>query len=320
MTSDSLRHGLFPAVPTPMHQDGSIDWESLERYAAWMAATPATGVAVWAHTGRGLHLAADDRMRILEIWRKTLPNKPVICGAGSSADVPDDATYFEQARQMAAQAKAGGASALLCYAPLRFRERDQEELDAKIIEYHTVLASVGLPLILFYLYEGAGGIRYSPSVLRSLLEMQAVIGIKVATLDSVMTFQDIARIVRDEFSHKVLVTGEDRFLGYSLMCGAEAALIGMGAAYVDLQHQLLEAFRRGDAEKFVGLNTLVDRLAQVTFVKPMEGYIGRMLYILARQGIIAQGSYRDPWGPSLQPSELRAIESVMQELTPWADR
>ena len=43
-----------------------------------------------------------------------------------------------------------------------------------------------------------------------------------------------------EHPDKLLITGEDRFLGYSLMMGARAALIGMGAALTDIQAQLLE--------------------------------------------------------------------------------
>ena len=50
-----------------------------------------------------------------------------------------------------------------------------------------------------------------------------------------------------EAPDKLLITGEDRFLGYSLMCGAEAALIGMAAACTDLQAELLRSFWRGDA-------------------------------------------------------------------------
>ena len=74
-----------------------------------------------------------------------------------------------------------------------------------------------------------------------------MLGIKVATLDSVMTFQDVARLIRRQAPDKVLITGEDRFLGYSLMCGAEAALIGMGAACTTLQSRALaKPSRAGD--------------------------------------------------------------------------
>ena len=51
---------LIPAVPVPFDRDGRLHETGLARYAEWMATRSIGGVAVWAHTGRGLHLAADD--------------------------------------------------------------------------------------------------------------------------------------------------------------------------------------------------------------------------------------------------------------------
>ena len=38
-----------------------IDTLAQERYARWMARQPVGGVAVWAHTGRGLRLSESQR-------------------------------------------------------------------------------------------------------------------------------------------------------------------------------------------------------------------------------------------------------------------
>ena len=43
---------------------------------------------------------------------------------------------------------------------------------------------------------------------------------KMATLDSVMTYQDVSRQLRERHPEKLFITGEDRFLGYSLRRGA----------------------------------------------------------------------------------------------------
>ena len=81
-------------------------------------------------------------------------------------------------------------------------------------------------------------------------------------LDSVMTFQEVAALIKERAPGKVLVTGEDRFLGYSLLCGARSALIGMGAAATGLQAELLRAHVAGDAGRFLQLNRRVDILLQ----------------------------------------------------------
>src|SRR5438552_11680488 len=168
---------------------------------------------------------------------------------------------------MAEEATTGGADALLCFPPVPYRTEP-----AKILAYHRELASVGLPLILFFLYEAAGGVTYSPEVLRELLALPGVVGIKMATLDSVMTYQDTAALIRAEFPETVLITGEDRFLGYSLLLGAQAALIGMGAAVPAPQAALVRAAIAGDATSLIRLTRAVDAFGQVTFREPMEGY------------------------------------------------
>lgn len=245
-----------------------------------------SGVAVWAHTGRGPHLSTEQRAVVLNAWRTALPGKSIIAGATSV--------------EMAREAKRGGADCLLAFP----RREDP-------VSYHAALGEE-LPVIAFYLYAAAGGVDYDDATLRRVLALPRVIGIKVATLDSVMTFQRIAAVTR-EFPDKTLITGEDRFLGYSIMMGARAALIGMGAALTDIQAKLLDASRDGANHAFVRLSTQVDAFAQVTFTAPMEGYIRRMLWALAADGVIPDTSCDDPWGPPVPESEREAVRRAVRE-------
>ena len=201
---------------------------------------------------------------------------------------------------MARDAKRGGADALLAF-PRR----------ENAVAYHEEL-SQELPVIAFYLYEAAGGVNYDDQTLHDILSLPAVIGIKVATLDSIMTFQRIAAVVC-EHPDKLLITGEDRFLGYSLMMGARAALIGMGAALTDLQVALLTAHATGDNHAFLRLSTQLDAFSQVTFIEPMEGYIRRLLWALAADGVIPDDACDDPWGPQLPAAEREAVRRAVRE-------
>jgi 4-hydroxy-tetrahydrodipicolinate synthase len=249
-----------------------------------MAAQPVAGVAVWAHTGRGPHLSAEHRREVLDTWRAALPDRVLVAGAR-------DIT-------MAIEARRGRADALLA-----FPERNDP------VGYHRRL-SRELPVLAFYLYEAVGGVAYDDDTLHAILGLPDVIGIKVATLDSVMTFQRIAALMRSH-PDKVLVTGEDRFYGYSVMAGATAALIGMGAALPDLQAELLHAWRDRQWDRFVALAAICDRFAQATFVEPMEGYIRRMLWAAAAEGAIPREACDDPWGPALPDAERQLVEQVV---------
>jgi 4-hydroxy-tetrahydrodipicolinate synthase len=309
-----IHHGLIPAVPVPFDADGRIDATAQERYAAYMVRQPVVGVAVWAHTGRGLHLRPDQRRQVLANWRNALgPAKAVVAGVGGSPHCAGDASAFvNSALDMAQDALTGGADALLVHPPTPFRRLPHNE--DLVFEYHQRLASTGAPLILFYLYEAAGGIFYSPELLRQLLAMPEVVGVKLATLDSVMRFQDVVSQLATEFPDQLIITGEDRFLGYSLMSGAAAALIGMGAACTKLQHDLLESWFGGKGDEFLKFSRRVDRLAQVLFVSPIEGYIQRLLWALVHLGVLGREGAHDPWGPKLSETEFEAIGKTLRML------
>jgi 4-hydroxy-tetrahydrodipicolinate synthase len=281
-----LEWGLIPAVPVPF-RGSTIDENAQAAYAHWMATQIVAGVAVWAHTGRGPHLSSSQRRLVLASWREALPHKVIVAGANST--------------EMARDAKHGGADALLAF-PRR----------ENAVQYHVELARE-LPVIAFYLYESAGGVDYDDQTLHDILSLPAVIGIKVATLDSVMTFQRIAAVMRDH-PDKLLITGEDRFLGYSLMMGARAALIGMGSALTDLQASLLTARKAGDANAFQRLSTQLDAFGAVTFTTPLEGYIRRMLWALAADGVIPDDACDDPWGPSLRAAERDPVRRFVREV------
>src|ERR1035437_6969390 len=314
-----LRHRLIPALPVPFTEERVIHHDSHVRMAEYMSAMPIAGVAVWAHTGRGLYLTEQEREDVLTHWREALPDRVVIAGAGCPAEmngdpVRSDDDYILRARRMAEHARELGADAILCYPPVRFREMPERQQEEAIVAYHREIAVAGLPIILFYLYEAAGGISYSPRVLRELFKLPDVIGIKMATLDSVVTFQDVATQIKAEYPDKLLITGEDRFLGYSLMMGADAALVGMGAALTMLQADMMKAYYSEESPNFMYRSQWVDRFAMATFSQPVEGYISRMLYALSWLGIVSEEATYDPWGPELSEQDLRAVGDFLAGL------
>ena len=313
---ERLEGGLIAATPVPFDDNGKLHEAGHESYMRYIATQPVAGVAVWAHTGRGLMLDTQMAQRVLSDWRRALPDKVVISGVGSRHETnPEQATA--DTLRMAENAARLGAEALLVYAPTWLRgHRRMEEL---IVEHHRRVAAVGLPLILFYLYEAAGGISYGPRVLDELLGLPEVLGIKMATLDSVMTYQDVSRQVKAHHPGKLFITGEDRFLGYSLRRGATTALIGMGAVCCELQASLLRAHVDGDAARFLALSDAVDALAEALFVSPMEGYIRRVLWALVHLGVIPLAAANDPWGLPLPAREFDDVGRTVAALTSAAE-
>ena len=303
--------GLIAATPVPFDSEGRVHDHAQASYVRYMANQPIAGVAVWAHTGRGLMLDDETARRVLKDWREALGDKSVIAGVGSRENGSWE-QCSSRTLEMAEIAADLGADALLAYPPTWLRNHPMQ--NQLIVEHHRRLAAVGLPVIAFYLYEEAGGISYDANVLDELLQLPNILGIKMATLNSVITYQDVSRQLQDRHPGKLLITGEDRFLGYSLQRGARSALIGMGAVCCDLQAELLAAHMQGDAAHFLELSDAVDRLAEVLFINPMEGYIGRLLLALVHLGVIPADAANDPWGPELSREEFENIGRTLDSL------
>ncbi|MBI4503495.1 MAG: dihydrodipicolinate synthase family protein, partial [Gemmatimonadetes bacterium] len=290
-----FEHKVIPAVPIPFDARGRIDQDAQERYVRWMAGQRIGGVAVWAHTGRGLRITDHQRAQVLQSWRSGLPQTPIICGVGvprgvrlPSGPAARTTAVIERTVRLTENAKNGGAQAVMVHPPTALR--DMRGLDRRVLDLHRAVAEVGVPVIAFYLYQAAGGIAYSPALVGRVLAIHRVMGIKIATLDSVMTFRSIAAVVR-QIPGALLITGEDRFLGHSLMLGAGAALIGLGAACTDVAVDLLDAWFVGDHKRFIAQSGRVDRFAEETFRSPMEGYVQRMLWALEADGVLERGAY-----------------------------
>lgn len=314
---ERLSDRVIPAVPVPFGGGGAIDDELQDLYVAWMARQSVGGVTVWAHTGRGMLLSDEQREHVARAWRGGIGDAPLICGVGvpDAEELPADAAArtnaaLRAAGRMAALAVQCGADALLAHPPRALAHlRDPE---ARVMEYHRAICAAGVPVIAFYLYDAAGGVAYTADLVVRLLELDGVIGIKVATLDSVMTYQDILAAVA-QVPGALPITGEDRFLGYSLIAGARSALIGLGAAVTDCSSALLEARAQERWGRFHELTGLLDEFARATFVVPMEGYIQRMLWALEADGVLPRVA-SDPWSPPLPPGERERVFAAVRTL------
>lgn len=309
---ERLRGTLLPAVVTPMDSDGVIAYDALTAYAGVLTTQSVGGVAVWAHTGRGLYLSPADRTKVLETWRAAT-DVPIVAGVGvpKSSDAQSLQEAADATVEMALAAAAGGADAVMVY-PLAALG-DLPDGHAQAVALHErVAAESGLPLVGFYLHGEAGGYPYSPSLIRDLLSLDSMLGVKTATLDRAIGCQDAIWAGRG--TGKLLITGEDRMYGPSFMWGADTALVGIASAQVELSAAVLRSWTAGDHSGFLAASERLDRFAAATFYAPIEGYVQRMLWAAEWEGLVPAGAAHDPYGPDLPPSERDLVIHCLAEL------
>lgn len=311
---EDWRGGVIPAVPVPFRDDASIDEESLDLYVRWMSTQRVPAVAVGVHTGRGLHLSGEQRESVLRAWQRGGHELVVGVGVPVRCDMPSSQSerterVIRETVEMAEWAHREGACAVLVYPPAEFR--DFSATEERAVALHEAVAQAGVPTVVFYLYEKAGGIDYSDGAIDRLLDVDGVIGIKLASLDRPTRFGEVSILVR-QHEGRLCITGEDRFYGASIDMGADAALIGMAAACTDRMVELFDV-HRADRERFDALSSAIDAFAEATFGDPVDGYVQRMVWALEADGVITSTG-RDPFGPAIDLGDRARVRAAVAAL------
>jgi dihydrodipicolinate synthase/N-acetylneuraminate lyase len=293
--------GLIPATVLPMHPDGSIDEPALRSYIGWVAAQGPVALAINVDTGEGPHLSHDEKVRIIKVVRD-VTDLPIVAGlAGPSTD-----GAVRQARDF----QAAGADALLVFPIPAYLSTPLNP--AVPVAYHTAIAEVGLPLILFQLQPALAGVNYENDVLEGLAMVDGVVAIKEASFDA-RRFVDTARLLEQLPKRITLLTGNDNFILESFLLGATGALIGFGAVMTKEQVDMIRAWQDGRTDEAVALGRRVQRLADVVFAAPVGDYRVRLKECLRILGLLNAAHVRRPLLPT-SDEERAHLADVLREV------
>lgn len=293
--------GLIPATVLPMHADGSIDEPGLRSYISWVVEQGPVALAINVDTGEGPHLTHEEKIRVLEIVRD-VSSIPIVAGiAGPSTDA---------AVRQASDFKAVGADAFLVFPIPAYLS---DPLDPRIpVAYHTAIAEVGVPLVLFQLQPALGGVNFDPDTLRQIASIDGVIAMKEASFDA-RRYVDVVNLLHELPRRVTLLTGNDNFILESFMLGGMGALIGFGAVMTREQVDMIDAWRAGDIDEARDLGRRVQRLADVVFAKPVADYRVRLKECLVALGIIEAANVRRPLLP-IDDDERAHLRRVLGEV------
>lgn len=261
---------FIAAVATPMTPTRHVDKRVLEAYFGGVMERGATGLAAGVHTGRGSELSLDERILVVDTARSS--SEIVVTGVYPQ-DRPNGDAWLKAAVSI-------GVDALLVFpdnwsSPESARDRFDE-----------IWELTRTPLIVFDLYTKP----IPDSTLAELLEHPAVAAFKPARLrDATASERGIRRA---STAGRCVLTGEDLMLTESLGWGASGALVGLGAACIELTAAAVS--RRAEAGFLSEMQPFIDLLAEATFHEPMDAYVQRMLWIAVDEGLIPPEFGYDP--------------------------
>jgi 4-hydroxy-tetrahydrodipicolinate synthase len=163
--------GSIVALVTPMHENGDVDWASLDKIVDLHLEKGTAAIGAVGTTGESATLDYDEHLQVIERVIKRVDGRiPVVAGTGANST--------HEAIEMTRRAKNAGADYSLLVTPY-YNKPTQEGLYR---HFKAIADAVDLPQIL-YNVPGRTGCDMKPETVFRLADHPNIVGIKEATGD-----------------------------------------------------------------------------------------------------------------------------------------
>ncbi len=260
-------NGSIVALVTPMLDDGSVDWESMDALLEMHLRAGTGAIVSVGTTGESSTLAVKEHCEVVaRTVNKIAGAIPVIAGTGANST--------DEAIELTAAAQADGADACLLVTPY-YNKPTQEGL----YQHHKAIAeAVSIPQIL-YNVPGRTAVDMLPQTVGRLAEIDNIIGIKDATGD-----MQRGREVLDVCAGKMAVySGDDETAAELMLMGAVGNVSVTANVAPALMAELCSVAMAGDE---AATRALAARLAPLSKALFLESNPIPVKWAVARQGRI----------------------------------
>jgi len=262
--------GSMVAMVTPMHDDGGVDWDALERLVEHHIAQATDAIVSVGTTGESATLDHDEHGEVIARTVKAVAGRiPVIGGTGANST--------SEAISLTRSAADAGVDACLLVVPY-YNKPPQEGLYQ---HFKAIAEAVAVPQIL-YNVPGRTAADMQNDVTLRLAEIENIVAIKDATNDL-----DRGRDLIDRAPKDFLIySGEDGTACELMLSGGKGTISVTANAAPNLMHRMCQAAISGDADTARALNGQLADLHKAMFVEsnPIPAK-----WAVAQQGLIGGG-------------------------------
>lgn len=222
--------GMATAIVTPMHTDGSIDYEALGRFVEFQIDSGINGLVVMGTTGENATIEPEDQKKVIAYTvEKVAGRVPVIAGTGTN--------NTEHVLHNTRNACQVGADAILVVTPY-YNKATQNGL---VAHFTAVADESTLPVIL-YNVPGRTGCNLLPKTVAKLSEHPNIAAIKEAT-GSLAQMIEIMHLCGDKID---VYSGEDGLTVPMMAMGAKGTISVLSNVAPRQSVAMTDACLRGD--------------------------------------------------------------------------
>lgn len=230
--------GSIVAIVTPMHADGSLDYDGLRRLIDFHVQEGTDAIVIVGTSGESPTVTVDEHHELIRVAVEHAAGRiPVIAGAGANSTA--------EAIALTRFAKEAGADAALSVTPY-YNKPTQEGLYR---HFAAIAEAVDLPIILYNVPGRTVADLANDTVLR-LAQIPNIVGIKDATGNIERGLDLIARAPADF----AVYSGDDASACALILLGAKGDISVVANVAPRLMHEMCAAALAGDMARARELN------------------------------------------------------------------
>ncbi len=284
--------GSIVAIVTPMHEDGSVDYDALRRLIDWHVAEGTDCIGVVGTTGESPTVSFDEHFEIIRVAVEHAKGRvPIMAGTGGNST--------REAIELSAYAKKVGADCSLSVVPY-YNKPSQEGIYQ---HFKAIAEAVDLPMVL-YNVPGRTVADMLPETALRLAQVPGIVGIKEASGN----IERAAWLIKQAPKGFSIYSGDDGTAVALMLLGGHGNVSVTANVAPRLMHEMCIAAVEGRAREAAAIHLKLLPLHRNLFIEPSPA---PTKWAMARLGLCG-ASLRLPITP-LTGAGQAAVEQALRE-------
>ena len=244
--------GSIVALVTPLHEDGSVDYDGLRRLIDWHIAEGTDCIGVVGTTGESPTVTVEEHCEIIRVSVEHARGRvPIMAGAGGNATA--------EAIELTRFAKKVGADCSLQVVPY-YNKPSQEGIYQ---HFKAVAEAVDLPVVL-YNVPGRTVADMAPETVLRLAQVPGIVAIKEASGN----IERAAWLIKQAPKGFSIYSGDDGTAVALMLLGGHGNVSVTANVAPRAMHELCMAAIAGDAKRAAALQLQLLPLHKALFCEP----------------------------------------------------
>jgi len=246
--------GVYVAMMTPFHDDGSVNRDEVRRMVSFLIEKGVDGIFPLSSVGEFLHLDFEEKVSLMEVVQEEARGRVAVT-PGATAMSPRGSIA------LARKAQEIGCDAVVISPPY-FYPISQENLEQ---HFEMVADAVDIPIILYNIPLFSTPISYD--VVKRLARRENVVAMKDSSgsMVDLLHYLDKIRLIGEDLA--ILVGREEMFFP-ALMVGAEGCLSATCGILPEIMVGVFQAWRESDYQRAKELQLSILLLVRAMFSLP----------------------------------------------------